>query len=46
MFPATSNAPSFSGRFVASGRDLVAVVNAETETRQEFGFTRNLVIGG
>ena len=46
MFPATSNAPSFSGRFVASGRDLVAVVSAETDARQELGFTRNLVIGG
>jgi len=46
MFPATSNAASFSGRFVASGRDLVAVVSAETDARQELGFTRNLVIGG
>jgi len=46
MFPATSNAPSFSGRLVASGRDLVAVVSAETTARQEMGFTRNLVIGG
>jgi len=46
MFPATSNAPSFSGRFVASGRDLVAVVSAETGARQELGFTRNLVIEG
>ena len=46
MFPATTNMASFSGRFVASGRDLVAVVSAETDARQELGFTRNLVIGG
>jgi len=46
MFPATTNMASFSGRFVASGRDLVAVVSAETDARQEFGFTRNIVIEG
>jgi len=46
MFPAATNMASFSGRFVASGRDLVAVVSAETDARQEFGFTRNIVIEG
>jgi hypothetical protein len=46
MFPATSNAPSFSGRFVASGRDLVAVVGAEISAQQEIGIRNPLSIRG
>lgn len=46
MFPATSNAPSFSGRFVASGRDLVAVVGTEINAQQEIGIRNPLNITG
>ena len=46
MFPATSNAASFSGRFVASGRDLVAVVGTEISAQQEIGIRNPLSIRG
>ena len=46
MFPAGSGYPVISGRLVASGRDLVAVVGAEISAQQEIGIRNPLSIRG
>jgi len=44
--PSVSGYPVFSGRFVASGRDLVAVVGTEITAQQETGIRNPLNITG
>jgi hypothetical protein len=44
--PSVSGYPVFSGRFVASGRDLVAVVGTEITAQQEIGIRNPLNITG
>jgi len=46
MSPSASGYPVFSGRFVASGRDLVAVVGTEINAQQEIGIRNPLNITG
>lgn len=46
MFPSSASQAAFSGRFVISGRDLVAVVGTEVNAQQEIGIRNPLNITG